>query len=169
MTCDIKCLSAELLSKLREHGFVIDEIYVASDGVGVQLPMKFNGLTSDIYFLYDSSDGNKHIILPLALEGKDWSYSAGLNIFSAKDISLPISDERTQCIIRDFEINIPSNTNDILKALYGENYMTPIEGAHANPPVRYYGLGEKYYTCFPIVLFEESGMISKIKHEIVNE
>lgn len=166
MVCDIKYLSKNLLDTLRDEGFYLDRIYVTSDRVGVQLPMKYNGLTSDIYFMYDDDSlPQKHIYIPLAIEGKDWLYSKSLNIFSVKDMYIPYANTRSKVSFRNTELEIMGNADSILKALYGEDYMVPKANAHANPPVRYFSLGEKYYTCYPIDLFENSGILDSIVKE----
>lgn len=166
MVCDIKCLNEKLLDALREEGFKIERIYVASDKTGVQLPMKYNGLTSDIYFMYDDIASNiKHIYIPMAYEGKDWCYSKNINIFSVKDMYIPYTDKRRFVPFYDSEIEIVANADEVLKALYGESYMVPKPNAHANPPVKYFDLGEKYYTCYPIELFEKSNLIDYINTE----
>ncbi len=163
MVCDIKHLNQKLLDTLREEGFKIERIYVASDKTGVQLPMKYNGLTSDIYFMYDDSVSSiKHIYIPMALEGNDWCYSKEKNIFSVKDMFIPYTHERMVVPFNNSMIEIVANADEVLKALYGETYMIPKANAHANPPVRYFDLGEKYYTCYPIDLFERSNLISYI-------
>ena len=164
MVCNIEHLNQQLLDALRLEGFVLDRIYVASDRKGVQLPMKYNGLTSDIYFMYDDhKDKIKHIYIPMAFEDKDWGYSKNLNIFSVKDMMIPYVDERVRVPFCNTEIDIFSNTNEVLKSLYGKDFMTPKANAHANPPVRYFDLGEKYYSCYPIDLFEKKGMFDYIE------
>lgn len=163
MVCSIKCLNWQLLNALKNEGFSIDRIYVASDKTGVQLPMKYLGITCDIYFMYDDIENStRHIFLPMAIEGKDWLASKQLNIFSIKDIVIPFVEKRIKVPFQDDSIEIIANADEVLKALYGEDYMTPKPNAHANPPVRYFNLGEKYYTCYPIDLFEETGMLDYI-------
>ena len=163
MVCDIEHLNKQFLDTLRNEGFEFDRIYVASDRKGVQLPMKYNGLTSDIYFMYnDSKDKIKHIFIPMAFEGKDWGYSNNLNIYSVKDIIIPYVDERCKLPFCKMEIEVFSNAKEVLETIYGKDFMVPKENAHANPPVRYFDLGEKYYTCYPIDLFEESGLLNYI-------
>lgn len=167
MVCNIKHLNQQLIDTLRAEGFVIERIYVASDRKGVQLPMKYNGLTSDIYFMYDdkADQEKKHIFIPLAIEGHEWGYSSKLNIFSVKDMNIPYTENRIKVPFLDKEIEIVANADNVLKTLYGNDYMTPKANAHANPPVSYYSLGEKYYTCYPIILFEENNIIKCINME----
>jgi len=168
MVCSIKDLNQQLFSTLREEGFELDRIYVSSDRVGVQLPMKYNGLTSDIYFMYDDVQSKKrHIILPYAIVGKTWGYSVSHNIFSAKDIIIPYNHKRMIIPFKDTELDVVANIDEILKCLYGDDYLSPKRNAHANPPVRYFDIGEKYYTCYPIDLFEESGLIKYIKKDAI--
>ena len=169
MVCDIKCLNRGLLDALKNEGFSIDRIYVASDRTGVQLPMKYMGVTCDIYFMYDDSKGaTRHIFLPMAIEGKDWLYSKRLNIFSIKDIVIPYTDERIKVPFQDDSIEIVADADSILRSLYGDDYMTPKKNAHANPPVRYFNLGEKYYTCYPLDLFDNCGILDSLNRELIS-
>lgn len=168
MVCSIRSLSIQLIKELEKEGFVINRIYVSSDKTGVQLPMKYNGVTCDIYFMYDDKQTtSKHIFLPMSIEGKDWVTSKELNVFSIKDVVIPYTNDRIEVSFQNGKIDILSNADLILKTLYGEDYMTPQPNSHANPPVRYYNLGEKYYTCYPIELFEKCGIIDYINKSAI--
>ena len=163
LSCDIKYLNAEMLNALRRHGFVIERIYVSSDCKGIQLPMKYKGLTSDIYFNYLEKENNKrHIYFPMPIPGREWYYSAKLNIFGIKDIIYPGQQGTMPWEFNGRTIYLPKNSDDMLKAFYGDNYMTPIKNAHTNPPVRYYRVTEKHYSVYPIDYFENSGMLEDI-------
>lgn len=170
MVCDIDFLSQQLLDVLRQEGFIIERIFVTSDKKGVQLPMKYNGLTSDIYFMYkDKTDPYiRHIFIPMAIEGKDWVYSRMLNVYSVKDMYIPYTVDRVNVPFQNDTIDIVTNADNVLKALYGSDYMTPKANAHANPPVRFFSLGEKYYSCYPIDLFESSGILDSIKRDPIS-
>lgn len=169
MVCNIRFLNRQLIEALVKEGFSINRIYISSDRTGVQLPMKYMGVTCDIYFIYDDSYENSgHIFLPMAIEGKDWLFSKQLNVFSIKDIVIPYTDERIKVPFQNDSIEIVANADSILKSLYGNDYMTPKENAHANPPVQYFSLSEKYYTCYPIDFFESSGLLDSINREPIS-
>jgi len=169
MACSIKYLNLDLLNTLENEGFEINRILVASDRTGVQLPMKYKGVTCDIYFMYDDKQSmSKHIFLPMSIEGEGWMFSKELNIFSIKDIIIPYTEDRISVNFYKGNVEIVANADSILKSLYGDDYMTPKKNAHANPPVRYFNLGEKYYTCYPIDLFKHKGILDYINREAVS-
>ena len=164
--CNIKHLTPELLDELRNQGFEIQHLFVSSDFKGVQMPMKYKGLVSDIYFTYENKkEGNFYFYLPLPIKGYDWSYSHKWNLFSVKRIILPIFYDYCDCKMNNNTVKIPINSDEILKSIYGETFMTPIKNSHANPPIEYYGFNEKKYTLIPIEIFEEYKIIDRIIKE----
>lgn len=150
MLLDIKYLSDDLLISLKEHGFNFSNIFVASDFKGCQLPMTYKGLTCDIYFSYLDDMSQSHIYLPLAIEGHDWSFSQDLNLFMAKEIIIPFDNHFISYKFKGKEIKIPNNTTEILKSLYGEDFLIPRKNAHANPNVYQAAIIERHFKRFPI-------------------
>ena len=156
MILDIKSLSIDLLNELKNKGFEINKIYVASNYKGCQLPMKFKGLTCDIYFSYIDANSRSHVFLPLAIPGYNWSFSCDLNFFRIKDVVVPYNNTSMNWKFRNSQVEIPSNTEEIPTALYGDDFMTPKKNAHADPCMRQIPLYECNYRCFPIDFCLES-------------
>lgn len=163
MALDIKYLSDDLLLALEKKGFELSDIYIASNFRGCQLPMKYKGLTCDIYFTYPDKNGQIHIWLPLAHVGHDWSHASKMNIFRSKDVIIPKYDTFVKCNVLDKEINIPSNTKEILSTLYGHSFMTPIKGAHADPKVYQAPIYEHFYSCYPLEFCKEHNLIEVLR------
>lgn len=162
--CDIKYLSKELIYSLQRKGFEINRIYVSSDKIGVQMPMKYKELTCDVYFAYDdNASEQKHIYLPFQIENKNWEYSVTHNIFSVCNITISSPKNFISTKFNDYGIKIPQNTDAILKELYGENYMMSIEGKKAYRPC--FALKEKFFSCLPIDLFFLSDMLEIIQQK----
>ena len=165
MICNIHSLSNHMLDVLEQEGFMINKIFVSSDLRGAHLPMVYKGITCDIYFYYDemSLRNMKHIYFPLPLNEKSWAYSFKLNIFRIKDICLHVDVGRMKCRFQSEEINIPINTDEILKLLYGGDYMLPKKNAHANPAMfETFNIVDNHFTCYPIDFFIENDLMNAI-------
>ena len=162
MALDIRSLSDNLLISLKKHGFEFSNIFVASDFKGCQLPMKFKGLTCDIYFSYIDVGSQTHIFLPLAITGYDWLFSSSMNLFRAKDVVVHYETSTMTWKFRNKKIKIPCNSVEILKTLYGEDFMTPKKNAHADPNVYQTPLYERNFRSIPIELCKESNFWEQI-------
>jgi hypothetical protein len=162
MALDIRSLSDNLLISLKKHGFEFSNIFVASDFKGCQLPMKFKGLTCDIYFSYIDVNSQSHIFLPLAITGHDWLFSSNMNLFRAKDVVVPYETSTMAWKFRNKEIKIPLNSVEILKTLYGKDFMTPKKNAHADPNVYQTPLYERNFRSIPIEFCKESNFWEQI-------
>lgn len=163
MALDINFLNKKLLQSLEMHGFKLSVIYIASNYRGCQLPMSYKGLTCDIYFAYPDGRGQTHIWLPLAHEGHDWNHAAKMNIFRSKDVIIPSYDEFVKCGFLGKSLDIPSNTEEILTTLYGQDFMVPVKGAHADPNVYQAPLYEHFYCCYPLEFCEEHRLIDVLR------
>lgn len=168
MGLNIKYLSIQLFETLIKYGFEIHDIFISSDGRGCQLPMKYKELTCDIYFLYNDNDSSYHTYLPLSLVGHDWAYSTKINLFRYKDICFPYCEDSENAKLGKTTIAIPANTHDILTKIYGDSYMTPIKGAHADPPMNEIPVCEKSYRCLPLDFFMENGYINYLNKYNIN-
>lgn len=167
MVLDIKHLNKELFQALQHVGFRLEYLYITSSYRGCQLPMKYKGLTCDIYFSYQNKDGGAIIDLPLALENHDWTYSARLNLFRAKRVIIPSFQEVCDCKLSGEIIKIPSNSKEILEFLYGSDFMTPKKGANADPPVYQVPIYENFYKCYPLDFVLENNLIDVIREKAI--
>lgn len=161
-TLDIKFLSIELISLLRNKGFIIDSLFVSSDLHGCQLPMKYNGLTCDIYFLYLEEDGRYHTYVPHPIEEMNWEFSAKTNLYRCRDIAIPYYNKRISCEFNDYNVSIPINTKEILSQIYGRDFMTPKRGVIT--VVDKIPLYNKFFNRYPIKLCIDEGIIEQIQN-----
>lgn len=166
MVLDIRYLSEELLQSLQKHGFVFDSIYVGSDFKGCQLPMKYKGLTCDIYFSYFEGTNKMHIFLPLAIIGHDWEFSRKLNLFRSKDVTIPFESSVKSCKFRNKSIGIPQNTEKILISLYGDDFMIPKKNSHADPNVYQTPLYVRNFKKIPIDFFKEEHFVEQLLQKV---
>ena len=162
MVLDIRYLSDELLQSLQKHGFIFDSIFVGSDFKGCQIPMKYKGLTCDIYFSYVDDAHNIQISLPLAITNHDWNFSCKLNLFRCKDVIIPFESTVMPWKFRASSLYIPKNTVDILSSLYGDNFMIPKKNSHADPNVYQTPLYMRSYKKLPIGFCKESHFLEQI-------
>lgn len=165
MSINISSLNNKLLEELRKNGFHFDSIFVGSNFIGCQLPMKYKGITCDIYFSYPDKNGITHIPIPLALQNHDWSYSSSLNLYRSKDVTIPSPNRYETCKFNDIEIKIPENSEEILTILYGTDFMTPQKGFHADPNVYQVPIYEHFYKCYPLDFVLENNLISVIEEK----
>ena len=136
------------------HRYVMQ--YVIPAAISVSYTHLFKGLTCDIYFSYMDVNSQLHIYLPLAITGHDWLFSSNINLFRAKDVIVPYETSTMTWKFRDKEIKIPFNSVEILKILYGEDFMKPKKNAHADPNVYQIPLYERNFRSISIDFCKES-------------
>lgn len=156
----INNLSRDLIDILRQRGFELNRLFVTSDFIGCQLPMKYKGLTCDIYFTYKINN-QFHTFVPHPIFNMDWAYCEKHNIFRSNDIIIPYFKERVKCKFNDYEVLIPDNSEEILAHTYGKDFMTPKKGVITKVPE--VSLSEKFFTAFPIELTIKENIIDKLR------
>lgn len=125
LTMDARHLTTELIGNLRERGFIMHHLSFASDFRGAILSMRYKGIVTEIYFHYIYGS-NQLLYIPVAVN-QSWNYYRKLNMFPIKEIKTPHITGTTECKFQNRLIKIPQNTSDILKTLYGSDFMTPIK------------------------------------------
>ena len=151
MATDIKNLTPELLDYLKKVGFEISDICITSNFHCCQLPMRYKGLTSDIYFLYKGNDEKMHTCVPFPYPNRTWEYCSKINAFRVKDIMFKSNfDIFTVVSFGNMTIIIPQGCHEILSTIYGNDFMTPKKNVHNGPAFVYYDFCENYYSCYPL-------------------
>ncbi len=156
----IEYLSEDLIKTLREDGFVIDSIFVSSDYYGCQLPMKYKGLTCDIYITY-TIDNQYHTFVPHPIFDMDWSLSGKINIYRSRDIIIPYFENRVLCKFNGYNLMIPDNSQEILAYTYGSDFMVPKKGFITK--VDDTSLSCKYFSAFPLNMAIDEGIFEKLR------
>lgn len=163
MATDIRNLTPELFENLKKVGFDISNIYVTSNFHCCQLPMKYKGLTSDIYFLYKDNDKNMHTCVPFPYPNRTWGYCSKINAFRIKDIMFKSNFDSFENVpFGNMSIAIPQNSYEILATIYGEDFMTPKKNVHNGPAFMYYDFCESYYSCYPYDFCIENELLDKV-------
>lgn len=160
---DIKYLSTSLINALQQVGFVIKKVYITSDFKGCQIPMKYKGLTVDIYVMFKDMSDLYHIYTPFAFKGYQWGFSSSINIFRLGDIKFPYWNSVTTCKLQQIDINIPDNAHAVLSALYGADFMTPKKGAKAGSEDEDIQVWDGYYSVYPIDFCLRHGLLEAVR------
>ena len=153
VTMNVKALDSVLFDELNKSGFIMNHISRTTDGKGFSLSMSYKGLTCDITF-GEIVDDCYIIQCPVPQVGKTWSESQKSNIFVSNKVVIPKWNDKKTVKIRNEEILIPSNSDFVLKSIYGDDFMTPKPGFHEslteNIPLK-----DIYFSQIPIKLFVE--------------
>lgn len=115
------------------HNYGIELLYsysVENDSLGKELTFVYNGVHIDIFFFYKDASGITYCC--------DFIYQHGCSSIDEsiyrfggllpRKILLPFSDSFTRTHIKDIEVNIPVNFEEILVNRYGEDYIIPKKG-----------------------------------------
>lgn len=145
-------ISISFVDKLISNGFKLLTVIVDKDFTGgYHLAFDYKGVKLDIYsFHKDNNSGLTTVFAPLPYNNSIWGQSERKDINDILHVSMN-SWEKVEMI--DFEgvkTWIPSNTDDILKIAYGENYMTPVRGLKAEDESGAYKVHEDpkvHYAC----------------------
>lgn len=121
-----------LLNKLEEAGFkLIHSFSIDNDRLGKEDTFVFNGIQIDIFYLYNIKEFDYpccswYIDQP-GCKSREESISkyGGLAV---RRIETPISRDIIYVPFKNIELPVPANYENVLRARYGDNYMTPIPG-----------------------------------------
>ena len=158
---EIKYLSVELLGALRNEGFELNELFITSDYRGCQLPMKYKGLTCDIYVTYIEPDGHYHTYVPHPIYDMDWAYCGKINLYKSRDIIIPYFSNRVEQDYNGYKVLIPENSKEILSHTYGEDFMTPKKGVITK--VAETSMSQQFFVSMPLSEVLNEGVIEKLK------
>ena len=102
----------------------IRRYYVKATGRVCEDKFEYKGVHIDVHYFYDDGEGNLFCDLCLPHETKDWRSANQTDGFPSIIRVVP----RSTFSLQDFlgiQCYMPDNTVEWLKALYGENFMTP--------------------------------------------
>lgn len=127
-------LDAGMLVSERTEAFVkameeaglrhIRQYYVKSTGRICEDKFDYKGVHIDIFYFYPDDEGNICCDLCLPHETKDWRTANQTDGFPAYVRKVPNSTFSKQNFL-GIECYMPDDTEDWLKVLYGEHFMTP--------------------------------------------
>ena len=120
--------SPSLNAILKDAGFDLVHYFIVEDGaIGREETYMCEGVAIDIFYVFD--DGGKY---PYCC---DFTTIDGIPTFSqcmhthgrvlARKQEMPITKQRVKVPFESIELYIPKNAHDVLKCLYGADYMIP--------------------------------------------
>ncbi len=137
-------VSAEFLNSLMQHGFTINNIFVTENYSEAQIPMKYKGLIVDIYLFNPKKDSNQSYCCIFHPEASmNWESALRENKFCVAEMNFKI-DGVIEWPFEDRVVSVPSNIEENLKSIYGDNFMTPDPNYNKRPAcATYFSFDEK--------------------------
>ncbi len=122
---------SQIINVLKEAGIRLLHSYsVAGDKIGKELTFIYKGVHIDIFFFFKDEQGKAYccdfIAQPDCSTIKESIYRHGGLL--PRKIYVPLNETFIRTNLRDIEVAIPSNFEDILICRYGRDYMTPKKG-----------------------------------------
>ena len=130
MFCE--AIGKPLAESLVNKGFVYRRMKCTKDMSYRMMTFKFHGISFDIYgFKYDSqSSQNVTGFQTLPLNGKDWKESYQKNLFRVCLTHMEL-DGLKYIDFEGLRLKVPVNSDQVLRSLYGDDYLIPIKGKKA--------------------------------------
>jgi len=129
--CD---LDTCMLASQRSEAFVeameknglrhIRQYYIKATGRICEDKFDYQGVHIDVHYLYSDGEGGLYCDLCLPHESKDWRAANASDGFPQIIRTVPDSSFSLQDFL-GLKVFMPDRTEDWLKALYGEHFMTP--------------------------------------------
>lgn len=126
----------ELIDLLEHYGFKHKVSFsVENDRFAKEDTFEYKGVLVDIFYVYRD---DKNIAYCCYFETQEGCATRSLSIekyggLASRKIYLPLSADFKIIEFKGIEVSIPSNYNEVLKKVFGDDYMTPIPGwTHEN-------------------------------------
>lgn len=115
---------SELKEKLEEAGFKLKrQFYFKKTNQVIEEQFDYKGVNIDFFYYFEDGD-NCYCHITQRHESKDWRVANDTDGFPVIYKICPKSDFSRQSFL-GHEFYMPTNTNEWLKSLYGEHFMTP--------------------------------------------
>ncbi len=159
-----KDIGLRLVDKMIEKGFVVLHVAVDKDFKGgLHLAFKYKDVKFDIYsFDKDEVSGVNTVFCPIPYNYAKWGEACRTDIMDILHVKVPGWKSLIEIPFEDGKISIPSNTDEILKVLYGVDYMKPMPGIKAEQQLTENKIHEDpkiHYAC--MMSYEVYKMIKK--------
>jgi hypothetical protein len=117
--------SKEFVDAMKRHGLtLLRQYYVKTTGRVCEDKFDFNGVHLDVHYFYPDPDETIHCELCLPHENKPWREANASDGFPAIVRTLPASGFAKGDFL-GLQVYLPTKTEEWLKTLYGEHFMTP--------------------------------------------
>ena len=115
----------EIVAAMRRHGFkLLRQYYIKSTGRICEDKYDYKGVHIDVHYFYRNENNELYCDLCLPHESKPWREANQTDGFPTIVRTLPDSTFSKQDFL-GVKVYEPDNTEEWLKALYGEHFMTP--------------------------------------------
>lgn len=121
-------ISDSIIDDMIKNGFKCLGVIVDKDySGGYQVAFDYKGLKFDIYsFQRNISNNTVTVFSPLPFNYSSWESLEREDIYDELHIIFNSWEELEKINFEGAQVFIPSNSDDILKVLYGANYLIPI-------------------------------------------
>ncbi len=139
--------SEKIESSLKTAGFELIYSFIVDDGsIGREETYKCNGVAIDIFYLYE--DGGKYPYYCGFGTIEDCpTFNQSMRTYGyikARRMDIPMTRERVRIPFENIELYAPVNAHEIMRFIYGEDYMIP-QSSWVMDPKRYNWMTEKAY------------------------
>ena len=117
--------SDTLVDVMRRHGFThMRQYYIKKSGRICEDKYDYKGVHIDVHYFYPDGNGNLNCDLCLPHESKPWREANASDGFPTIVRAVPESDFAKHDFLGE-QVYMPDRTEDWLRTLYGEHFMTP--------------------------------------------
>ncbi len=117
--------SDTLVDVMRRHGFThMRQYYIKKSGRICEDKYDYKGVHIDVHYFYPDGNGNLNCDLCLPHESKTWRKANATDGFPTIVRTVPESDFEKHDFLGE-QVYMPDRTEDWLRTLYGEHFMTP--------------------------------------------
>ena len=122
-----KDITLDLVDELIRRGFEYQRAIIDCEYKGIHITFNYKTVKVDLYSYEINADGTNYTgFAPMPING-DWKLSIAQNKYAMRWVTFPFKDSMTIDFVGT-KTRVPVNTEEQLKILYGENFMTPIPG-----------------------------------------
>ena len=115
----------EHVKVMEKHGFKhLRQLYIGGSGRICEDKYDYKGVHIDVHYFYRDNEGNLLCDLCLPHESKPWREANATDGFPSIVRMCP-AGEFSKKIFMGVEVYMPNNTEEWLRTLYGEHFMTP--------------------------------------------
>lgn len=146
-----KDFTSEFQNILKEKGFRAVKCYYLVDVKNQsknisEMTYKYNGIYFDVFLSYEKGEKRQLNVYTTCIDDVDTK-------FNCRQYCLDNANELVDVYINGIKCKSPGNPHNYLSSIYGENYMTPIQGwkqSNTNPVMKmldsnlFYGLLYRY-------------------------
>ena len=128
--------SPQIPAIMQSAGFELVHSFVVEDGSkGREETYKCDGVVLDIFYVYED-DGEYPYYCGFGPLGDIATFSESMRKYGrirARRMNMPLVRERVKVPFEGVGLYIPTNAHELMKFIYGEDYMTPNPGWEEDP------------------------------------